>query len=508
MACQVHDIILDFITCKAIEENFMTSFDGTKLRHNSGCKVRRLSVINPNKEYLKMLDTMELSHVRSLTVIGHREKNFPLLAPSLMMLDLNNFESLNDCDLAHIEKMFLLKYLSLPSSYNITKLPKNIEQLQYLETLDLKDTYIKELPSSIARLQRLAHLYVDEVTRFPDGIIGQMRSLEDVNKISISSEKSLQEFSELTNLRRLEVGCSRLHNPHSMDEARRQCKELCSHVGTLISSKNLHHLCFSGRYDKYGIHVPMSLESWCHVTPCNLRKLRILTWFIIKIPKWMSSHGNLRELELLIFIVKPEDVVALEAMPVLLLLTLSTYHGTNGRILIRGFARLKYFELKLLLCGTAVEFQAGAMPKLEHLELELPVHSRGCLNGVLDFGIRHLLALTKVQVIIGCWNHYNNPDYLKEDEAVSLIKTLIGPLRTSPTVVSKRRGSDELCWSFEDYIGACTQIYGLLPEDVSSCETEEVHGHGEPENSGRSEQSAFDMSNLRVLFKQDETEEE
>jgi hypothetical protein len=68
-ACRIHDIILDFITCKATEDNFVTSIGGTELiRQNSDCRARRLSIKNLEKEDL--LEKMELSHVRSLTVFG------------------------------------------------------------------------------------------------------------------------------------------------------------------------------------------------------------------------------------------------------------------------------------------------------------------------------------------------------------------------------------------------------------------------------------------------------
>ncbi|XP_047072541.1 disease resistance protein RGA5-like [Lolium rigidum] len=471
-ACRVHDIILDFITCKATEENFMTSFDGTKLTHNSDCKVRRLCVINPNKGDLTMPKNMELSHVRSLTVSLGRMKNFWMFAPSLLTLDLQGCRDIGDWDLTHIQKMFLLKYLSLGQG-NINKLPKNIEQLQNIETLNLRYTDIKELPSSLARLPRLARLYVNKYTRFPDGIIGQMRCLEDLNEFGISSwdaVKSLQEFSKLTNLRTLKVGCSdSIQDPDSVDEARRQFKELWSHVGTLISSETLHHLYFPGNRYIYSFYILMSLESWSHATPCSLRKLRISSWCINKVPKWMSSLGNLRELELLIFSMGPEDVAILGAMPVLLFLSLRVNHGTNGRILIRGFTGLKYFKLNLLFCGTALEFQAGAMPKLEHLELELPVHRMECLNGVSDFGIRHLLALTKLEVFVDSDNHYRKPDvHLTNKEAVSLIKTVIGTLCISPTISSSSR-LRQSCLPFKEYIEYRTRRYGLLPEDVSRC---------------------------------------
>ncbi|PNT62409.1 hypothetical protein BRADI_4g02825v3, partial [Brachypodium distachyon] len=43
-ACQVHDVILDFITCKAAEENFITSSDARDDRQISGYKVRRFCI--------------------------------------------------------------------------------------------------------------------------------------------------------------------------------------------------------------------------------------------------------------------------------------------------------------------------------------------------------------------------------------------------------------------------------------------------------------------------------
>jgi hypothetical protein len=71
---------------------------------------------------------------------------------------------------------------------------------------------------------------------------------------------------------------------------------------------------------------------------------------------------------------EPEDVAILGAMTVLLFRKLSTNQGTNGRILILGVASLKHFKLNLFFCGEpGLSFKARGMPKLEHLELEIPV---------------------------------------------------------------------------------------------------------------------------------------
>ncbi|OEL15833.1 hypothetical protein BAE44_0023148, partial [Dichanthelium oligosanthes] len=185
-------------------------------------------------------------------------------------LDLGNFWGIEDHHLASIEKLFLLKYLCL-SSGSITKLPEKIGELQYLETLDVRGTHIKELPSTITKLQRLAHLYVDYGVRFPDGTIGQMHSLEELREYGVDNEQgeSLQEFSKLTKLRTLQIELICIF-PEGL-EGVRQAEDLYSYVGTLLSSCDLHNLYI--RVSSDDIIYPLSLDSWLPAAPCSLRKL-------------------------------------------------------------------------------------------------------------------------------------------------------------------------------------------------------------------------------------------
>jgi len=88
-----------------------------------------------------------------------------LPSAALRVLDLGGCRGIQDHHLASIETLFHLRYLRL-SSHSITKLPEKIGELQYLQTLDVRGTNIEELPSTITKLQRLAHLYVDWDIRF------------------------------------------------------------------------------------------------------------------------------------------------------------------------------------------------------------------------------------------------------------------------------------------------------------------------------------------------------
>ncbi|OEL15022.1 hypothetical protein BAE44_0023959 [Dichanthelium oligosanthes] len=237
-------------------------------------------------------------------------------------------------------------------------------------------------------------------------MIGQMRSLEELREYGVHSYKqweSLQEFSKLTKLRTLKMQLNFyfLGNMNSPERVR-QAEDCYSYVGTLLSSCDLHNLYI--RVSFHDITYPLSLDSWLPAAPCSLRKLCIKEWPIYKVPNWMGSLGNLGVLKLLIFCLRPEDVEILGAIPSLLFLNIKTFGGSNGRITvhgINGFRSLKYFSVHIFCCGTALEFEVGSMPNLEHVKLAFRLHKSQCLNnGASSLGIQHLSAIIKVEVKI------------------------------------------------------------------------------------------------------------
>jgi disease resistance protein RPM1 len=69
-ACQVHDMMLELILSKSIEDNFISvvGHGQTDLVNRDG-SIRRLSVQHIDHELVSVLENQDLSHVRSLTVI-------------------------------------------------------------------------------------------------------------------------------------------------------------------------------------------------------------------------------------------------------------------------------------------------------------------------------------------------------------------------------------------------------------------------------------------------------
>uniref|UniRef100_A0ACD5WQ80 Uncharacterized protein n=1 Tax=Avena sativa TaxID=4498 RepID=A0ACD5WQ80_AVESA len=430
MACRVHDIIHDFITCKAKEENFMTSFGDAE--HVGKHKVRRLSIMSRDNGMATVPG--DLSHVRSLSVLGYAWQNFACDFPVLRVLDIERCR-----DLANIEKFLLLKYLRLGASCSIPEIPKEIGKLKYLETLDMRGVTVRKLPSTMTQLQRLSRLYANfQPVCFSDGIIGQLQSLEELEHVDVSEtelEKFLQELGQLTKLRTLSVYVERSKLSRKVDNVR--------FLGTLISSSNLHHLTISYDAD-CATQCLLSLESWRPVNPVSLRKICIYDYSIDKVPNWMISLGNLSMLHLAdIYCTGPEDIAILGGMPALVALKLTTWYGRNGKIFVRtGFRSLKYFSLAIYCCGTAVEFEEGSMPKLEHLGLAFEVHKEECVNYALDFGIQHLSALTKLDLRTG-----GNNDMIIH----KLVETALGKFRHRPTLSWERLG-DGVCSHFETCI--------------------------------------------------------
>lgn len=475
-ACRVHDIILDYLKYKAAEENFVVSLDVGDNGCTSESKVRRLSLYKSSTENITLSTSLILSHIRSLTIFGYSNiaSSLPFshgtsLLPftALRVLDLYDCQLIGNPHILHIEKLFLLKYLRLGKLHY---LPDEVGELQYLETLDLQRSIRTCLPPSIGKLQRLAHLYVGWQTSFPNGLIGQMRSLEELNSYDVLSYKQgeyLQEFSKLTKLKSLKI---RMRFGLPPDKERtNQVERYHSYVGSLLSSCNLHSLYIINKSVR---SYPLLMDPWHPTTSCSLRRLHLKGCDTFKVPDWMGSLGNLEVLEMSILCISSQDMKILGAIPSLHFLKLRTVGGTNGRIIIRGshgFRSLKQFSLAMGLCGTALEFEAGSMPKLELLHLWFCLHKMECVNYASDFGIQHLSALiSMVKVSIG-GDYYRDTKYNPAEDmddstirrVASVIKTAID-MHPSRPILRFDIWHDNDCESFESVSTLRTAGFGNL----------------------------------------------
>jgi disease resistance protein RPM1 len=79
----------------------------------------------------------------------------------LRVLDLEDCKALKDKHMKHICHMYMLKYLGLRGT-RISVMPSKIGNLEYLETLDVEMTGIKDLPPTMTKLSKLERLRVNQ----------------------------------------------------------------------------------------------------------------------------------------------------------------------------------------------------------------------------------------------------------------------------------------------------------------------------------------------------------
>ncbi|CAL4991153.1 unnamed protein product [Urochloa decumbens] len=392
-ACRVHDMILDLITCKAVEENFVTVVTDRKQMMVSQDKVHRLSLDYHGLQY-GTTNPIVPTYVRSLNIFRYSEQMIPLSDfRALRVLDLDGNENLESCYLEDVGNLFQLRYLRIKAT-NIT-LPEQVGELQSLVILDLLNCpNLGELPASIVKLRHLKWLLAPPVT-FPDGI-GNMQALESVSFIIVdytTSTTLLQELGSLTRLRNLGLDwhINPLHRNRKTYE-----DNFVSLLGKLGSS-NLQYLTLVSPWS-----LDFLLDSWSP-TPL-LQELGIKGWYLSKIPVWMASLTNLTYLDVEVK-VRQETLQIIGDFPALQFLKLYSNPGApNERCLVisnNGFPCLKKFSF---VGWVNMIFKEGAMPVLETLEFQIIVHDMqiACVFGLPDFGISHLSALRNLVVTVHC----------------------------------------------------------------------------------------------------------
>uniref|UniRef100_A0ACD5Y5Z5 Uncharacterized protein n=1 Tax=Avena sativa TaxID=4498 RepID=A0ACD5Y5Z5_AVESA len=438
-ACRVHDVILELIISKSLEENFVTLSGYKNLNTLQDEKVRRLSLNYHAREHTMVPSNMIVSHVRSLTIFGCSE-HMPSLSnfQSLRVLDLENREVLEHDYLKHISRLSQLKYLRLDVR-RITALPEQLGELRNLQTLDLRWTWVRKLPASIVQLQQLACLLVNSA-ELPEGI-GKMQALRELSEIEINQNtclSSLRELCSLTKLRILGLNLNwHVSNTNSGMEA--SADNLVVSVRKL-GMLNLRWIQIQS-YHSYSLDF--LLESWSPPPRLLQRFEMSINYYFPRIPKWVASLNHLSYLGIYVDPVDEETLQILGDLPSLSFLWLTSRTARPKQRLIissSGFRYLKEFYFTCWDSGRGPMVEAGAIPELEKFRVPFNAHGVFSSRGGLDFGIQHLTSLKHLHVEIICFGAK-----VREVEALEdAVKNVAGCLSDDLTLEVSRWDEEEI----------------------------------------------------------------
>jgi disease resistance protein RPM1 len=217
-------------------------------------------------------------------------------------------------------------------------------RLYDLETLDLRDNDIAELPSRIVELTKLQYLLVRRSyyspTEIPKGI-GNMSNLRVITGFNIINS-SLGEVEELGNLTNLTI--LHLHLDGRGSEKHKRHEEMLLSSLCKLGSCKLQSLWIASTDS-----TPLQfLDSWSPL-PSFLQRFRMTTSYDLpKVPKWITpALASLAYIDIKLVKATEEDLGILGEMPALisLLLTFDTDQEEKLTIRDHGFTCLKELHI-------------------------------------------------------------------------------------------------------------------------------------------------------------------
>ncbi|KAG8076062.1 hypothetical protein GUJ93_ZPchr0006g44798 [Zizania palustris] len=220
-----------------------------------------------------------------------------------------------------------------------------------LQTLDIRNTSIKELPLEVTKLQSLSCLrcanYSDDFS-FGVGVpkgIGKLKCLQILKVVNIkgSGLGIVKELDELTQLKKLcLVGVSET-----------QGKEL---------SAALHKLPYLRSLGLYSNSIP--------TLPLQLQSLKLMGR-LSPLPSWVAALTNLRKIYLSCTSLVEDDLRELGKLPNLVLLHLGMMSYIREKLLFGtgAFPILRMLRLDFLYDARGVAFNVGASPKMERITI-------------------------------------------------------------------------------------------------------------------------------------------
>ncbi|XP_062233566.1 disease resistance protein Pik-2-like isoform X2 [Phragmites australis] len=387
-SCRVHEIMLEVIVSKSLEENFASFLCDNGSTLVSHDKIRRLSIHSSHN--LVQNISASVSHVRSFTMSSSVEE-VPCFFPQLRLLrvlDMQGCSCLSSKTLKCICNFFQLKYLSLRKT-NVCKLPRRLGNLKHLETLDIRATLIKKLPDSAKNLCCIKHLLVGHkvhLTRMASvkylnpcsglemgpGVIKNMAALQSLVHIVVKEQSLvLWEIGLLQKLRKLNVLF------HNVEVNWKAFVESLGKLASSLRSLSIHIL--DEKEHSSSLDILDSVES-----PPLLITSFSLTGKLESLPPWISSLRSVSRITLRNTGLHAEAIKVLGDLPNLLLLNL--YHKSyadGGIIFPHGkFAKLSMFVMDDPENIDRVHFEVGSVPNLERLTLSFLREPKDGISGI------------------------------------------------------------------------------------------------------------------------------
>lgn len=389
--CRLHDVMLDFIVSKSIEENFITIMDE---RHSTkgAFEVRRLCLQYGNANLVPKC--MSLSQIRSFTVLGYSGYIPPLSRFEhlrVLDLDMNDFNGIECVDLSAICKLFQLRYLR--ANGHQLKLPKQIGELKNLETLDIRDTVVHSIPSDLSELRSLRHLNVPIDAQLPGGI-GKLSALRTLGFFNLAenSMDNIQDLGQLTDLRELDLILTKhVVKAHGPTE-KLKLSFLIDSLGKLIHLRSLH----VSTIDANKLESPTcDFLSYWFPPPCNLQKLSLSFCTVSKVPHWISQLDKLTSLKIRVKELQRDAVKLLGGLPCLVYFDLSVSKDPKQDLIFCNNAYPSLREFGLAYTFSSVTFETRTMPKLQVLHLAFYMRRQEQEGSSLT-GVEHLLNLEQL----------------------------------------------------------------------------------------------------------------
>uniref|UniRef100_A0A0A9D277 Disease resistance R13L4/SHOC-2-like LRR domain-containing protein n=1 Tax=Arundo donax TaxID=35708 RepID=A0A0A9D277_ARUDO len=289
------------------------------------------------------------------------------------VLDLEGFKGLKKHHLKDIcDKVFQLKYLSIRNT-DVTELPKEIEKLRYLETLDIRQTRIRTLTTKEILLPKLMHLLAGHIEdQIKDDSVRSGKSFSTVHM-----PRGIANMTELQILCHVEVSNSadelmdvgRLQQLRKLGIVLRGKEARIGHLLRVIERLNECLCSLSVRIElTNSSETPdLNMGKTAFSPPKSLESLHI-NGNITGLPNWIKALHQLAKITLCGTSLMDNAIRILGELVNLRCLRLWHKSYIEMRLTLKDeeFQNLKY----LVVEGsdiTTIHFENGAAPKLEKI---------------------------------------------------------------------------------------------------------------------------------------------